>query len=443
MRLFWYICVLSGCAVDALPVTEIDAMLKMRESITLRDGSPIPCWKSDDPCTWCNVQCNEDQTHVVSLVANYLNSGMLHPSIGNLTGLQKLICFRTRMHGNIPTSIGNLQFLSTLILSNNGFSGQIPQELGQCSSLTILNLSYNSLNGNLPTSFIPETTQKLFLQHNQLSGSLSPHLFSSLHSLNYIDLSNNKFSGNLPLTLNQLTKLNFFFGNNNNFQGYMPEFSSGQLKGLDVGYNALQGSIPQTLETFSEIRFVFLDHNAFEGPWINSSSWNSLTHLDLSHNHFSGFPESVFHMPKVTSLYLSYNHFEGSLFSVTKTTCSSLVYVYADHNRFSGALPFHWADEFPSLSFLHLQANNLTGWLSFENKLVQLKSFRVEGNQLTGTCDGPVGKSCLPMHDMSVDCVDPKGVCEGGVCSQPQFKSSGPHGTCTTCVLGYCEPTTH
>ncbi|KAH1074327.1 hypothetical protein J1N35_026655 [Gossypium stocksii] len=102
-----------------------------------------------DPCSWNMVTCSNDGL-VISLGAPSQNlSGILAPSIGNLTNLQLLHLQNNNISGNIPSELGRPLQLHTLDVSN--FSGQIPTILSHLESLQYLRLNYNSLSGTIPS----------------------------------------------------------------------------------------------------------------------------------------------------------------------------------------------------------------------------------------------------------------------------------------------------
>ncbi|CAD6337056.1 unnamed protein product [Miscanthus lutarioriparius] len=77
-------------------------------------------------------------------------SGLLSPSIGNLTKLETLLLQNNNIIGPIPTEIGKLAKLRTLVLSSNKLHGTIPNSLGCLGSLQYIDLSYNNLSGPIP-----------------------------------------------------------------------------------------------------------------------------------------------------------------------------------------------------------------------------------------------------------------------------------------------------
>ncbi len=60
------------------------------------------------------------------------------------------------------------------------------------------------------------------VNHNQISGTL-PLSVMEMTNLQYLQLSENRLYGTLPPTLGSLPKLEFLYLNNNNFMGEIPK----------------------------------------------------------------------------------------------------------------------------------------------------------------------------------------------------------------------------
>jgi hypothetical protein len=88
--------------------------------------------------------------------------------------------------------------ITGIYLQNNQLSGSIPPDLGNLNHLAYLILSNNQLNGSISPKLGNLTkVNALDLDNNQLRGSIPPHL-GNLANLNYLHLSNNRLSGGIP-----------------------------------------------------------------------------------------------------------------------------------------------------------------------------------------------------------------------------------------------------
>ncbi|KAJ3069387.1 hypothetical protein HDU98_007516 [Podochytrium sp. JEL0797] len=106
----------------------------------------------------------------------------------------------------------------TFNAANNKLTGTIPTSFW-LSRVGTLQLNNNQLNGSLvvPPNYTQNNLNRLELQNNTLTGSLA-NLASSMMSLRYIDVSNNRFVGAIPTNL-QASSVNL---DNNFFSGASP-----------------------------------------------------------------------------------------------------------------------------------------------------------------------------------------------------------------------------
>ncbi|XP_031115337.1 protein NSP-INTERACTING KINASE 1-like isoform X1 [Ipomoea triloba] len=175
---FWsvlFLCVLASAAALLSPKGvnfEVQALMGIKASLKDPHGV-LDNWDGDavDPCSWSMVTCSPDG-FVVGLGTPSQNlSGLLSPSIGNLTNLQIILLQNNNITGPIPVEIERLSSLQTLDLSNNLFTGKIPPTLGRLKSLKYMRFNNNSLTGEIPVSLTNMTQLSLVdLSNNNLSG---------------------------------------------------------------------------------------------------------------------------------------------------------------------------------------------------------------------------------------------------------------------------------
>ncbi|KAK6916580.1 FAE1/Type III polyketide synthase-like protein [Dillenia turbinata] len=183
--------------------------------------------------------------------------------LGNLSLLDLSSNF---LYGLIPTGIGALPKLQVLNLSNNDFRSSIPAQLGDLGSLVELDLGMNDLSGSLSSDLVGmRSLQKMLLGSNELSGELPDDLFSSLMRLQFVDLSQNSFSGSIPNAIFSLSQLQFLDISGNNFTSQLPDRrsttnSSGAV--FNLSHNIFYGNLTSILGRFS---YVDLSSNYFEG----------------------------------------------------------------------------------------------------------------------------------------------------------------------------------
>ncbi|KAF3948055.1 hypothetical protein CMV_025895 [Castanea mollissima] len=208
----------------------------------------------------------------------------------------------------------NLLYLD---LSKNIINGQFPRWLGDVGkdSLYFLDLHDNLLQGPFPTlNFL--SLEYLFVSNNKLTGEI-PSLICNASSLYVLDLSHNNLSGMLPKCLvhsNFLSMLNLrmnslhgtiptTFSKRNNFrninlngnqlEGPLPESLANcrKLEVLDLGSNKINGTFPYWLEGLLYLRVLVIRSNKFQGRIGNpktKSPFPNLRILDISNNEFNG-----------------------------------------------------------------------------------------------------------------------------------------------------------
>ncbi|KAF3435221.1 hypothetical protein FNV43_RR22308 [Rhamnella rubrinervis] len=306
-------------------------------------------------------------------------SGPIPHDLGEVMPLLSVLDIsRNSLNGSIPLSLGNLTQLSYLVISNNELSGDIPNIWENTPFLTIIDMSNNSLSGTIPSSMGSHShLQYLSLASNHLSGEF-PSLKNCSEMVD-IDLSYNKFSGELPVWLGESMpallvlrlKSNFFSGN------IPPKFCGlSNLHILDLSYNDLSGHIPQCIGNLTGMRTELISTNEYFYDFSHfgsmiargiSSKTNLATifrvvsSLDLSNNHLYGtIPSSIGELSLLKFLILSNNNLSGELPSSLQN-CSSLVGLDLGDNKFSGKLPAWIGETMPGLMILRMRSNFFTG----------------------------------------------------------------------------------
>lgn len=297
------------------------------ESLKSEWENTPPSWgTSTDPCgtPWEGVTCNNSRVTALRLSTMGLK-GRLGGDIGGLTELKSLdLSFNKDLIGSISPALGNLQNLNILILAGCGFTGEIPEQLGNLAELSFLALNSNNFSGNIPPSLgklsklywldiadnqltgsIPVSTsttsgldQLLEAKHfhfnkNQLSGTISPKLFSSEMVLIHILFDGNKLSGSIPSTLGLVKTLEV----------------------LRLDRNSLIGTVPPELSNLTHLNELHLANNRLTGPLPNLTPLSSLNYVDLSSNSFdsSEAPEWFSTLQSLTTLIVEYGSIQGAV----------------------------------------------------------------------------------------------------------------------------------
>ncbi|XVE79425.1 hypothetical protein DITRI_Ditri14bG0057600 [Diplodiscus trichospermus] len=128
-------------------------------------------------------------------------------------------------------------------------------------------LSSNWLTGSVPKGIFSIVTLSpgLYLDNNLLNGSF-PSEVGNLKTLVELDISGNKFSGQIPSTIIECSSLEILSLGKNHFDESIP-FSLSSLKSIakiDMSNNRLSGQIPKYLEKLSFLKYLNLSYNYLE-----------------------------------------------------------------------------------------------------------------------------------------------------------------------------------
>ena len=288
-------------------------------------------------------------------------SGELPASMGNLKSLQIFYLSGCQFSGSIPASLENLTKITFLGLYGNHFGGKIPNVFYNLRNLILLGLSGNNFSGQIPPSIGNLTNlYDLDLSHNQLEGAIpSPENENGFSSLSYVGLGYNLLNGTIPSWLYTLPSLVSLDLSHNKFTGRIGEFKSDFLEGIDLSMNELQGSIPSSIFEFVNLRVLYLSSNNLSGI-LETSKFEKLrylTNLVLSNNMLSLTMSNNFKsmLPSIQWLDLSNNNISGIwTWNVGKDTLLSLNLSY---NSISGFEMFPWKN----MRILDLRSNLLQG----------------------------------------------------------------------------------
>ncbi|KAK1381342.1 Protein kinase domain-containing protein [Heracleum sosnowskyi] len=215
-------------------------------------------------------------------------NGSIPYEIGMLSKLNYLSLYGNDLSGTLPSSLGNLTYLEYLDVSWNHLTGFIPSELGNLTNLSILDLSKNNLTDSIPSDIgILSNLIELYLYGNRLTGTI-PSALGSLTKLELMYLSLNQFSGSLDLHDANLTHLKSLDVSLNFLTGSIPIFKCSGLQYLSLSHNSLSGNIPKELGNCYSLVELDLSRNNLSGSIPNNfRCLVHLTFLELYDNHLS------------------------------------------------------------------------------------------------------------------------------------------------------------
>ncbi|KAM0895575.1 hypothetical protein ACQ4PT_023755 [Festuca glaucescens] len=279
------------------------------------DGNSL---EANDSRSWKFLDALSNCTHLVmlSLYGNLLE-GVLPNSVGNLSSsLRNLVFGRNMLYGFVPSSIGNLHRLTKLGLEGNNFTGPIDGWIGNLASLQGLYLQQNNFTGQIPASIGNSSKlSELFLANNQFHGPI-PTSLENLGQLLFLDLSYNNLQYHIPQEVLRVTTIIQCALSHNSLEGQIPYISNmRQLNYLDLSSNKLTGEIPPTLRTCQQLQAIKMGQNFLSGSIpMSLGSLKSLMKLNLSHNNLSGsIPIALSKLQLLTQLDLSGNLLEGEV----------------------------------------------------------------------------------------------------------------------------------
>ncbi|XVE89033.1 hypothetical protein DITRI_Ditri19aG0117500 [Diplodiscus trichospermus] len=348
-------------------------------------------------------------------------SGHFPQCLGNLTHLQVLDLSSNRLDGNIPFDISKLKLLEYVSLFNNNFEGLFSLSLlAKLSELEVLRLSsqnkmfqvetqnfpwiptfqlkaleLSDCNLNMKTKTIPSflfhqyALRYIDLSFNNLVGMFPTWLLQNNSKLDAMNLMKNSFQGSLqlPNSIHDLLTLEI---SDNRFSGQIPKnigLILPKLSYMNMSKNSFEGNVPSSVGEMKGLRFLDLSANKFSGelPRGLSKNCTNLTFLKLSNNNFHGemFPLYM-NLTRLQRLYLNDNFFSGKI-GDKLSNITRLELLDISNNNVSGGIP-HWIGSFSFLRSLSMSKNLIEG--TIPDQLCSSKSLNVldlSENRLSGS----------------------------------------------------------
>mmetsp|Transcript_24461 Transcript_24461/g.35508 ORF Transcript_24461/g.35508 Transcript_24461/m.35508 type:complete len:1116 (+) Transcript_24461:227-3574(+) len=146
-------------------------------------------------------------------------TGEISSKFGTFKKLSQFYAFDNDFSGEIPSEFGSLTKLENLVLAENLLSGNIPPELGSLPRLEILSIyrrdkSGPKLSGPLPSFAKMPSLTDLYLDNNDITGSIPADFVSASMEIGLITLADNLITGSVPEELAEFDWLDILLEGN-------------------------------------------------------------------------------------------------------------------------------------------------------------------------------------------------------------------------------------
>lgn len=287
-------------------------------------------------------------------------SGSFPSTIGMVPVLFALNISNNRFNGTIPIELYNISNLAHIIADSNAFTGSIDSEVSSLSELVTFSFNYNNIVGSLPT--VESNFEKLRLFEvagNSLTGSIPIWLCSDF--IRYVILDHNKLSQSIPPCLYSSTFIDELVLQHNLLTGSLPGIFSNSLTDLQLSSNALSGSLPNYLndriiafQIYQNLLTGTLPPNLFEHGQYGQ--------LSLDINYLTGsVPSSIANLTEINLLTFYTNLLDGVFPSIASLKTLSTFQI--NNNKFSGQLNIFNTEGESLLSTVDVSDNLFTGTL--------------------------------------------------------------------------------
>ncbi|KAK8308099.1 hypothetical protein V6Z12_D02G033000 [Gossypium hirsutum] len=418
IRMAVMLLVLEGCrwcTIDACLEHERIALLHLKPFFNY--GNQLKSWvevKGSDCCKWERVECNTTTRRLIQLFLNstnlefnveywYLNASMFLPfeELRSLYLSENAIagCIENEGFGKLSSTLSNLEILD---LSRNYLNDSILLSLSELSSLRYLDLSYNRFErSSHPRGFqwLSRLTklETLYLSGNSLKNSILLHM-RNLSSLKTLSLSGNQLGGKLLhiQELNHLANLKYLDLSGNKIESISnkdgTQLRLTNLEELYLSSNLFRNNTISFLQGLSSLKSLTLFNNRLQGS-LDTKGLSNLTNLkklDLSGNQIESFQTfkdggRKLELTHLEELNLDGNHFNTSVFA-SLNKLSNLKSLSISGNQLKGSIDMKDLEAFINLRKLYMGGNELKdlvihqGWCDLRN----LEVLDVSRNALEG-----------------------------------------------------------
>lgn len=276
--------------------------------------------------------------------------------------------------------------------------------------LELLSLDSNKfgIGGNRFSGVLPCTISNLSklsdldVVDNQFTGPV-PKL-GTLHGLITTNFERNYFGGDLSFfnSLSNCSHLEVFSVTLNNLTGQLPASIanlSTKLTQLYMGGNNIFGEIPPAIENLVSLNGLGIEDNQLTGSIpVSIGKLPKLISLTIWGNQFSGkIPSNICNSSQLEQIVLSGNRLQGGIPS-NFGNCLKLQHLDLSENQLTGTIPKQLIGLSSLSNLLNLSWNHLTGDLPSEiGNLVKIVNLDLSNNKISGNIPSSI-KNCLGLQ---------------------------------------------
>nr|GMC81246.1 receptor-like protein kinase HAIKU2 [Ipomoea batatas] len=289
-------------------------------------------------------------------------------------------------------SVCGLESLEKLDLGANLLYGRVTDHLRNCSRLEYLDLSNNSFSGEFPDLSVLNQLKFLNLNATSLSGRFPWKSLENMTSLGFLSLGDNVFEKSpFPLEVLKLEKLYWLYLTNASIEGEIPEGIGNLtlLENLQISQNSyLSGKIPDGITKLTRLWELELHENQLTGKIpVGFGNLTNLVYFDASANYIEGDISELKSLTQLQSFQMYGNNLSGEI-PVEFGEFKSLVELSLYRNRFTGTVPQKIGSWAP-FQFIDISENFFTGPIPPDMcKQGQLTDLLVLQNKFTGGIPG-------------------------------------------------------
>ncbi|RYR00667.1 hypothetical protein Ahy_B07g088800 [Arachis hypogaea] len=250
--------------------------------------------------------------------------GLLPKSLSECSELVDLNLGNNQFEDTFPNWLQNLSKLEILVLRGNKLYGQIVNLKSEniFPSLIIFDISCNNFSGSLPKAYI-QNFRAMKIVHDDVQSPLSyieadwqvihgtteydSSMVATIKRVSLpltkiprvfviIDLSENKFEGEIPDDFGELHGLIGLNLSHNGLVGHIPHSLGNltNLESLDLSSNMLSGDIPTELINLNFLEVLSLSQNQLVGPIPRGKQFDTFSNDSYEGNTgLCGFPLSI------------------------------------------------------------------------------------------------------------------------------------------------------